>query len=101
MLMIRGYPAINLYTGTVRSRTQSCALQPLKPQARDAVNPVDAPRCHRRRRRPLPRLSRPARADIIVQRDTGLSGAEQTEVRSDAGVKLVETLPIARTEVLR
>ncbi len=39
-----------------------------------------------------------ARADIIVQR---AAGATASEVRSGAGVKLVERLPLTRTEVVK
>src|SRR5690348_11608589 len=39
-----------------------------------------------------------ARADIIVQR---AAGASASAVRSDAGVQLVEHLPLARTEVVK
>jgi subtilisin family serine protease len=41
-----------------------------------------------------------ARADIIVKREPGLSRADQAELRADAGVKLLDTLPLARTEVV-
>src|SRR3954447_22218410 len=37
---------------------------------------------------------------IIVKRDPGLSAAEQRDIRSDAGVRRIETLPIPRTEVV-
>jgi subtilisin family serine protease len=37
---------------------------------------------------------------ILVQRDVGLSAAERADIRSDAGVKLVDTLPVPRTEVV-
>jgi subtilisin family serine protease len=42
-----------------------------------------------------------ARAEIIVKRAPGLSTAEQADLRTDAGVKHVETLPLARTEVVK
>src|SRR3954471_5292669 len=47
-------------------------------------------------------LSAPAaaRAEIIVKREPGLSRADRAELRADASVKLVETLPLARTEVV-
>ena len=35
-----------------------------------------------------------ARADIIVKREPGLSQAEQTDLRADAGVRHVESLPL-------
>jgi thermitase len=37
---------------------------------------------------------------IIVKRDPGLSGAERADIRADAQVRLVETLPLARTELV-
>src|SRR4051794_25803295 len=37
---------------------------------------------------------------IIVKRDPGLSAAEQRDIRSDAGVRLVDTLRLPRTEVV-
>jgi subtilisin family serine protease len=37
---------------------------------------------------------------IIVQRDGGLSTAERRDIREDAGVRLVETLSLPRTEVV-
>ena len=42
-----------------------------------------------------------ARADIIVKREPGLSQAEQADLRADAGVKHVESLPLAATEVVK
>jgi thermitase len=41
-----------------------------------------------------------ARADIIVKREPGLSAADRADLRAGAGVKLVATLPLARTEVV-
>src|ERR1044072_3447029 len=37
---------------------------------------------------------------IIVKRDPGLTPAEQRDIRADAGVRHVENLPLARTEVV-
>jgi thermitase len=37
---------------------------------------------------------------IILKRDGGLSAAEQRDIREDAGVRLVETLSLPRTEVV-
>jgi thermitase len=37
---------------------------------------------------------------IIVKRDGGLSATEQRDIREDAGVRLVETLSLPRTEVV-
>ena len=37
---------------------------------------------------------------IILKRDSGLSSAEQRDIREDAGVRLVETLSLPRTEVV-
>jgi subtilisin family serine protease len=37
---------------------------------------------------------------IIVQRDGGLSAAERRDIRADAGVRLVDTLSVPRTEVV-
>jgi len=50
----------------------------------------------------LPAVASAATADeIIVRRDDGLTAAERAAVRADAGVTLVETLPLADTEVVR
>jgi subtilisin family serine protease len=38
---------------------------------------------------------------IIVKRDPGLSSAERADVRADADVRYVESLPLPRTEVVR
>jgi subtilisin family serine protease len=48
----------------------------------------------------LPASAQAADGDIIVQRAPGLDSAERLELRQDAGVKLVETLPLARTELV-
>jgi subtilisin family serine protease len=37
---------------------------------------------------------------IIVKRDPGLTAAERADIRADAQVRLVETLPFARTELV-
>src|SRR5918998_5727532 len=37
---------------------------------------------------------------IIVQRDTGLSAAERADIRADADVRYIESLPLPRTEVV-
>jgi hypothetical protein len=37
---------------------------------------------------------------IIVKREPGLSGAEQRDIRADAGVRLVDTLSLPRTELV-
>ncbi|HEX5619676.1 MAG TPA: S8 family serine peptidase [Solirubrobacteraceae bacterium] len=37
---------------------------------------------------------------IILKRDSGLSTSEQRDIRQDAGVRLVETLSLPRTEVV-
>jgi thermitase len=37
---------------------------------------------------------------IIVKRDPGLSAAERADIRADAQVRLVDTLPLARTELV-
>jgi Subtilase family len=43
----------------------------------------------------------PAAADgIVVQRDPGLSSAQRADVRADAGVRLVETLPVRDSELV-
>jgi subtilisin family serine protease len=39
-------------------------------------------------------------ARIIVQREAGLSAAERADVRADADVRFVESLPLPRTEVV-
>jgi subtilisin family serine protease len=47
-------------------------------------------------------LPAPAYAqNIIVKREPGLSSAERADVRKDAGVKLVDTLSLPNTEVVR
>jgi subtilisin family serine protease len=48
----------------------------------------------------VPASARAAEGDIIVQRAPGLDGAERQALRADAGVKLVETLPLERTELV-
>ncbi|WP_051324443.1 S8 family serine peptidase [Candidatus Solirubrobacter pratensis] len=40
-------------------------------------------------------------ADIIVRRDAGLDRSERADIRRDAGVKLVDTLTLPDTEVVR
>ena len=47
-----------------------------------------------------PAVARADAGDIIVQRAAGLSASEHAEIRSDAGVKLAETLPVTRTELV-
>ena len=37
---------------------------------------------------------------IIVKRDPGLTTAEQRDIRADAGVRLVDTLSLPRTDVV-
>ena len=56
-------------------------------------------RCPPARR--CPPSAQAAEGDIIVQRAPGLDGAERAELRADAGVELVETLPLERTELVR
>jgi len=41
-----------------------------------------------------------ADGDIIVQRESGLDSSERRELRADAGVTLVETLTLPRTELV-
>jgi subtilisin family serine protease len=48
-----------------------------------------------------PAVAQAAEGDIIVQRAPGLDSGERRELRQDAGVKLVETLPIERTELVK
>jgi subtilisin family serine protease len=38
--------------------------------------------------------------EIIVKRDAGLTAAERADIRADAQVRLVEALPLARTELV-
>ena len=38
--------------------------------------------------------------EIIVKRDAGLSAAERADIRADADVRFVESLPLPRTEVV-
>ncbi len=49
----------------------------------------------------FPATARADQGEIIVQREPGLSGHERAELRQDAGVELVSTLPIARTELVK
>jgi subtilisin family serine protease len=48
----------------------------------------------------VPSTAKAAEGDIIVQREPGLNVVERAELREDAGVELVQTLPLARTEVV-
>ena len=48
----------------------------------------------------LPASAQAADGDIIVKRAPGLDRAERAELRADAGVELVETLPLERTELV-
>src|SRR4051794_26797536 len=48
----------------------------------------------------LPATAQAAEGDIIVQRAPGLDSAERAGLRADAGVELVQTLPLERTEVV-
>src|SRR3954451_13220837 len=48
----------------------------------------------------LPATAQAAEGDIIVQRAPGLDSAERAELRAGAGVELVQTLPLERTEVV-
>jgi hypothetical protein len=48
----------------------------------------------------LPAVAAADPGDIIVQREPGLSRAEHAQINADAGVAPVESLPIARTEVV-
>jgi thermitase len=47
-----------------------------------------------------PVAAKAAEGDIIVQRAPGLDSSERRELRADAGVKLVEALPLERTELV-
>jgi thermitase len=47
-----------------------------------------------------PAAAKADEGDIIVQRAPGLDAHERTELRVDAGVNLVEALPIERTELV-
>jgi thermitase len=47
-----------------------------------------------------PAAAQAAEGDIIVQRAAGLDSAERRDLREDAGVTLVETLPLERTELV-
>jgi len=49
----------------------------------------------------LPASAQAAEGDLIVKRAPGLDGTERAELRADAGVELVETLPLERTELVR
>src|SRR3954470_3583319 len=48
----------------------------------------------------VPASAQAAEGDIIVQHAPGLSSSERQALRADAGVKLVETLPLERTELV-
>ena len=48
----------------------------------------------------IPATAQAAEGDIIVQRAPGLDRAERVDLRQDAGVELVQTLPLARTELV-
>src|SRR4051812_27741925 len=48
-----------------------------------------------------PAAARADEGDIIVQREPGLTGHERAELRADAGVELVSSLPIASTELVK
>jgi subtilisin family serine protease len=47
---------------------------------------------------PATRITNPA-TRIIVKREPGLTAAERADIRADAGVRHVESLPLPRTEV--
>jgi subtilisin family serine protease len=49
----------------------------------------------------IPAAAQAAEGDIIVQRAPGLDSAERRDLREDAGVKLVETLSLERTELVK
>ncbi|HEX6020796.1 MAG TPA: S8 family serine peptidase [Solirubrobacter sp.] len=97
MLIQRGYPDINCHHA-------NCALS-------HAQGFGGRCRYASWMRRCLPALvaavallpATPARAgegDIIVQREPGLDGKQQRELRREAGVKLVAPLPIEHTELV-
>ena len=48
----------------------------------------------------LPASAAGATTRIILKRDSGLSRGEQRDIRKDAGVRLIDTLPLPRTEVV-
>jgi subtilisin family serine protease len=48
----------------------------------------------------VPASAQAAEGDIIVHRAPGLDSAERRDLRQDAGVKLVETLSLERTELV-
>jgi subtilisin family serine protease len=48
----------------------------------------------------IPAAAQAAEGDIIVQRAPGLDNAERRDLRKDAGVKLVDTLSLERTELV-
>ncbi len=48
----------------------------------------------------VPATAQAAEGDIIVQRAPGLDAAERADLRADAGVELVEALPLERTELV-
>jgi thermitase len=48
----------------------------------------------------VPAAAQAAEGDIIVQRAPGLDSAERRDLRTEAGVKLVETLSLERTELV-
>ena len=48
----------------------------------------------------VPAVARADEGDIIVQRAPGLDSSERAELRKDAGVKFVDTLPLDHTELV-
>src|SRR5689334_17028823 len=49
----------------------------------------------------FPAAARAEAGDIIVQREPGLTSHDRAEIRQEAGVDLVSTLPIASTELVK
>ena len=99
VLMLQSYPDINFYTGICDADHTAQGRRADRPIARpcDASAPRSSPpRCCS----PLPAAAPAAEGDIIVQREPGLDGAERAACARDAGVKLVEALPIERTELV-
>src|SRR4051794_10518899 len=89
------YPPINFYTGNCDQThaLKSVASLPIDHVMRSLVMTAALLLV-------VPVPAHAAEGDIIVQRAAGLDRAERAELRADAGVELVEQLPLDRTELV-
>jgi hypothetical protein len=89
------YPAINFYTGNCDDphALKFLANLPIRLLMRSLVMTAALLLV-------LPATAQAAEGDIIVQRAPGLDRAKRVDLRQDAGVQLVQTLPLARTELV-